>query len=400
MLRLTFNSLKAKTLFDWFYFFLLLTTYITFIYLIFKAIHILEWRYYNISLPAWRDIISNDNWFNRIQVECIHKAFPWFLMNGHQVLKNISYILIAIIAAIAIHLIFSFIIRKRWALTHSILLILLLFLITLVYYDVQVAQWLREFNSFLVSYGLPSIYPKGSWFYNIWNNYHQVRIVLGFDTAYSFPQDQLHNVPIHKYNFYKLDETNCMGLHELTDYQKACKIRRDFMQHVLPSITDTLKYKNDPILMWNTYNLKETTPLASVQESYIAIINLISYCYKYSLGLSLASIIFVITIILTLLYSLSFITSLNLKDNEKFSPYECGFEPIHTNARIKFDVLYWIIGILYLIFDLELIFIFPLATILHTLINPIALFVYLIFMILLTLGFIYEWKKGALKLNL
>jgi len=58
------------------------------------------------------------------------------------------------------------------------------------------------------------------------------------------------------------------------------------------------------------------------------------------------------------------------------------------------------IGILYLIFDLELIFIFPLATILHTLQNPIALLAYLIFMIILTLGFIYEWKKGALKLNL
>ena len=73
---------------------------------------------------------------------------------------------------------------------------------------------------------------------------------------------------------------------------------------------------------------------------------------------------------------------------------------MHSNARIKFDVLYWIIGILYLIFDLEIIFIFPLATILHTLTNPIALLAYLFFMIILTLGFIYEWKKGALKLNL
>ena len=71
---------------------------------------------------------------------------------------------------------------------------------------------------------------------------------------------------------------------------------------------------------------------------------------------------------------------------------------MHTNARIKFDVIYWIIGILYLIFDLEIIFIFPLATILQTLQSPIALLAYLFFMIILTLGFIYEWKKGALKL--
>ena len=126
----------------------------------------------------------------------------------------------------------------------------------------------------------------------------------------------------------------------------------------------------------------------------------ISYFYKYSFGLGLACIVFAISIILTLLYTLNFITSLSSKDNEKFSPYECGFEPIHTDARIKFDVLYWIIGILYLIFDLEIIFIFPLATIQQTLQNPIALFAYLFFMILLTLGFIYEWKKGALKLNL
>ena len=72
--------------------------------------------------------------------------------------------------------------------------------------------------------------------------------------------------------------------------------------------------------------------------------------------------------------------------------------PIHSNARIKFDIIYWIIGILYLIFDLELIFIFPFATILHNLDNPLALLVYLIFIIVLTLGFVYEWKKGALKL--
>jgi len=118
------------------------------------------------------------------------------------------------------------------------------------------------------------------------------------------------------------------------------------------------------------------------------------------LGSALISIVLLITIILTLLYTLSFFTSTSAKDYEKLSAYECGFEPIHSNARIKFDVIYWIIGILYLIFDLELIFIFPFATILHNLQNPIALLVYLIFIIVLTLGFIYEWKKGALKLNL
>jgi len=120
---------------------------------------------------------------------------------------------------------------------------------------------------------------------------------------------------------------------------------------------------------------------------------------EYSFGLALACIVFIIAIILSALYLLNFLTSVSAKDAEKLSPYECGFDPMHTNARIKFDVLYWIIGILYLIFDLEIIFIFPLATILQTLQSPVALLAYLFFMIILTLGFIYEWKKGALKLK-
>ena len=103
--------------------------------------------------------------------------------------------------------------------------------------------------------------------------------------------------------------------------------------------------------------------------------------------------------IITLLYVVSFIISISSKDFQKFSPYECGFEPIHSNARMKFEILYWIIGILYLIFDLELIFIFPLTTIQYDMHSYIGFIIYLIFMIILTQGFIYEWKKGALKLN-
>ena len=103
--------------------------------------------------------------------------------------------------------------------------------------------------------------------------------------------------------------------------------------------------------------------------------------------------------ILTILYLASFIISISSKDFEKFSAYECGFEPIHSNARLKFDIQYWIIGILYLIFDLELIFIFPLATVLYNLNSLSAIIIYLIFIILLSIGFIFEWKKGALKLN-
>ncbi len=114
--------------------------------------------------------------------------------------------------------------------------------------------------------------------------------------------------------------------------------------------------------------------------------------------MAIFQISFLIIQILTLLYGASFLISISSKDYEKFSAYECGFEPIHSNARLKFDILYWIIGILYLIFDLELIFIFPLATILYSQNSLISQIVYLIFIIQLSVGFIYEWKKGALNL--
>lgn len=81
--------------------------------------------------------------------------------------------------------------------------------------------------------------------------------------------------------------------------------------------------------------------------------------------MALLEISIVTVLLLSLLYGLSFVLSITSKDYEKYSAYECGFEPIHSDSRIKFDILYWIIGILYLIFDLELIFIFPLATILY-----------------------------------
>ena len=67
---------------------------------------------------------------------------------------------------------------------------------------------------------------------------------------------------------------------------------------------------------------------------------------------------------------------------------------------MKFDVLYYVIGILYLIFDLEIIFLFPIATIMFTLNSLIALWVVMAFLIILTIGFIYEYNQGALDLVL
>ncbi len=79
----------------------------------------------------------------------------------------------------------------------------------------------------------------------------------------------------------------------------------------------------------------------------------------------------------------------------KDSPYECGFEAFE-NARMKFDVRYYLVAILFIIFDLEIAFLFPWAVVLDALgiVGFVAMFV---FLGILVVGFIYEWKKGALE---
>ena len=107
----------------------------------------------------------------------------------------------------------------------------------------------------------------------------------------------------------------------------------------------------------------------------------------------------IIQAVATALYVVSFWASITNRSIEKQSSYECGLEPI-SDARMKFDVLYYVIGILYLIFDLEIIFLFPIATIMFTLNSLIALWVVMAFLIILTIGFIYEYNQGALDLVL
>jgi NADH-quinone oxidoreductase subunit A len=82
-------------------------------------------------------------------------------------------------------------------------------------------------------------------------------------------------------------------------------------------------------------------------------------------------------------------------DPEKLSPYECGFEAFE-DARMKFDVRYYLVAILFILFDLEIAFLFPWATV----INDIGLAGFLAMMLflgILTVGFVYEWMKGALE---
>lgn len=85
----------------------------------------------------------------------------------------------------------------------------------------------------------------------------------------------------------------------------------------------------------------------------------------------------------------------NRPDLEKNSPYECGFEAFE-DARMKFDVRYYLVAILFILFDLEIAFLFPWAVVL----KDIGLFGFLammVFLAILVVGFVYEWVKGALE---
>ena len=81
-------------------------------------------------------------------------------------------------------------------------------------------------------------------------------------------------------------------------------------------------------------------------------------------------------------------------DEAKNSPYECGFEAFE-DARMKFDVRYYLVAFLFILFDLEIAVLFPWAVALKE-IGPVGFWAMMIFLAILVVGFAYEWKKGAL----
>ncbi len=108
----------------------------------------------------------------------------------------------------------------------------------------------------------------------------------------------------------------------------------------------------------------------------------------------------IIFLFISLLLSIGFIVinyiaSPSNPDPEKLSAYECGFEAF-DNARIEFDVRFYLVAILFIIFDLEIAFLFPWAISLGG-IGLLGFYSMMIFLFILTVGFIYEWKKGALE---
>ena len=93
--------------------------------------------------------------------------------------------------------------------------------------------------------------------------------------------------------------------------------------------------------------------------------------------------------------AIPFILGSSNPDSEKLSAYECGFEAF-DDARGRFDVRFYLVAILFIIFDLEVAFLFPWAISLGS-IGIFGFWSMMIFLLLLTVGFIYEWKKGALE---
>jgi len=99
--------------------------------------------------------------------------------------------------------------------------------------------------------------------------------------------------------------------------------------------------------------------------------------------------------------AMGFLLAPSRPDPEKLSPYECGFEAFE-DARMKFDVRYYLIAILFILFDLEIAFLFPWATIFKDIVATESVKVFgfvemLVFVTILVVGYVYAWAKGALE---
>ena len=114
--------------------------------------------------------------------------------------------------------------------------------------------------------------------------------------------------------------------------------------------------------------------------------------YQYINLIFFFIIAFFISLVLILINT--FIIKGDIYDFEKKSPYECGFQPFDMNIQ-KFEIKYYITGLLFLIFDLELILIIPFISVFKNL-DIFSLLNFLFFFLLIIFGLIYEWKKGSL----
>ena len=108
------------------------------------------------------------------------------------------------------------------------------------------------------------------------------------------------------------------------------------------------------------------------------------------------TLLFIFVPILTgILLMLNVLLAVHKPDSEKVSAYECGLSPVYGQTRAPFSIQYYLVGILFLLFDLEILLLYPLATSLYQ-VGSYGFVVAIIFFVVLTLGFMFEWGKGAL----
>ena len=128
-----------------------------------------------------------------------------------------------------------------------------------------------------------------------------------------------------------------------------------------------------------------------VQFHYLAYILSEMFLKNYS---SILIFLTASVILSLIIFVLSFLVSQKADDREKLTAYECGFNPFE-DSRNEFDVRFYLVAILFLIFDLEISFLFPFIASFHC-INFVGLYSMFFFLFILTIGFVYEWQKGAL----
>jgi NADH-quinone oxidoreductase subunit A len=117
--------------------------------------------------------------------------------------------------------------------------------------------------------------------------------------------------------------------------------------------------------------------------------------FYYTTYANLLWFICICFILACIFFIISYIVSPKYVNTEKLSAYECGFEPF-DEARKTFDVHFYIVAILFIIFDLEVVFLFPWVYSIGSL-GILGFWTMIIFLVILTIGFIYEWGRGALS---
>ena len=134
-----------------------------------------------------------------------------------------------------------------------------------------------------------------------------------------------------------------------------------------------------------------------LREVWRAIDNLKSEAMPSLISDYMPLVVFIIiaTLISGALLIAPFLVAYRAPDAEKLSPYECGFPPF-DDARMRFDARFYLVSLLFIIFDLEVAFLFPWAIVFHDL-GALGFWSMMMFLAVLTIGFVYEWNKGALE---